>query len=233
MPAKNPKETKGKKDDDHDDDHIPLTYLQKAPVANLCHLASKGNLSRPKVPSHSTATMTIAQRLFYQMQSGLSSPLRPKREYHARPDITKPKILACSMMDKSQERLYTLTQVDRSLCEDRKTPFEHYQAGPMAKSVCFLLNLCENNSGLLLRFSFSHQYLCRHAPLLSSLSCSPNFFFLFNQTIRIVVTQSTFILSTYANDQLHKDLELNDLVAKGKMSREEADKEADEWEAVS
>jgi polyhydroxyalkanoate synthesis regulator phasin len=48
-----------------------------------------------------------------------------------------------------------------------------------------------------------------------------------------VVTQGSFILSTYANDQLQQDLARDKLVAAGEMTQDEADEAAEEWESVS
>jgi len=47
-----------------------------------------------------------------------------------------------------------------------------------------------------------------------------------------VVTQSSLVLSTYANDQLQQDVARDKLVDEGKISQEEADDEAIEWETV-
>jgi hypothetical protein len=52
------------------------------------------------------------------------------------------------------------------------------------------------------------------------------------QTFRIVVTQGTYVLSNYANDQLQQDMARDKLVMEGKMSQEEADEAAEEWETV-
>ena len=48
-----------------------------------------------------------------------------------------------------------------------------------------------------------------------------------------MVTQSSFVLSNYANDQLQQDIARDKLVADGQMTQEEADEAAEEWETVS
>jgi len=47
-----------------------------------------------------------------------------------------------------------------------------------------------------------------------------------------VVTQSSLVLSTYAKDQLQQDVARDKLVDEGKITQEEADDEAIEWETV-
>ena len=48
-----------------------------------------------------------------------------------------------------------------------------------------------------------------------------------------MVTQGSFVLSTYANDQLQQDIARDKLVTEGHMTQEEADEAAEEWETVS
>lgn len=48
-----------------------------------------------------------------------------------------------------------------------------------------------------------------------------------------MVTQGSFVLSNYANDQLQQDMARDKLVADGTMTQEEADDAAEEWETVS
>lgn len=94
-----------------------------------------------------------------------------------------PRALACSAVDRTQQRLFALRELDRKLCEDMKTPLEHLMPKYLLKS-----------------------------------------------TFRIVVTQGSFVLSNYANDQLQQDIARDKLVADGQLSQEEADEAADEWE---
>ena len=48
-----------------------------------------------------------------------------------------------------------------------------------------------------------------------------------------MVTQGSFVLSNYANDQLQQDIARDKLVSEGQMTQEEADEAAEEWETVS
>ncbi|CAB9517645.1 expressed unknown protein [Seminavis robusta] len=122
--------------------------------------------------------MTIAQRVFTSLyhhdKQGKAEGICP---------ATVPRILAVSAINKNQQRIFELRDLDRKLCEDRKTPLEHLQPGSLAKS-----------------------------------------------TFRIVVTQGSFVLSNYANDQLQQDIARDRLVAAGEMTQEEADEAAEEWE---
>ena len=54
----------------------------------------------------------------------------------------------------------------------------------------------------------------------------------YTQTIRIVVTQSSLVLSNYATDQLQQDMARDKLVDEGKMTPAEAEDAAEEWETV-
>jgi hypothetical protein len=45
--------------------------------------------------------------------------------------------------------------------------------------------------------------------------------------------QGTIILSGFMSEQLEGDLKRNELVSEGKMTRREAEEEAEEWEKVS
>ena len=56
--------------------------------------------------------------------------------------------------------------------------------------------------------------------------------FKYTQTIRIVVTQSSLVLSNYATDQLQQDMARDKLVDEGKMTPAEAEDAAEEWETV-
>lgn len=94
-----------------------------------------------------------------------------------------PRLLACSAVDRTQQRLFALRELDRKLCEDMKTPLDHLMPRALLKS-----------------------------------------------TFRIVVTQGSFVLSNYANDQLQQDMARDKLVADGQMSQDEADEAAEEWE---
>lgn len=60
------------------------------------------------------------------------------------------------------------------------------------------------------------------------------FFYLFlqKQTIRVVVQQGTVTMASYMSEQLELDMKRNELVASGKLSQEEADDDAEEWEQV-
>lgn len=117
--------------------------------------------------------MTIAHRLL--------TPILYKAQGNN--DSSSPRILACSAVDRTQQRLFALKELDRKLCEDQKTPLEHLGPRTLLKS-----------------------------------------------TFRIVVTQSSFVLSNYANDQLQQDIARDKLVAEGQMAQEEADEAAEEWE---
>lgn len=61
---------------------------------------------------------------------------------------------------------------------------------------------------------------------------NPAIIFSHLQTFRIVVTQGSFVLSTYANDQLQQDMARDKLVDDGKMTPAEAEEAAEEWETV-
>lgn len=47
------------------------------------------------------------------------------------------------------------------------------------------------------------------------------------------MTQGSTIYSTYLSDQLREDMKRDDLVNEGKLSRSEAEQQAEEWEQVS
>ena len=47
------------------------------------------------------------------------------------------------------------------------------------------------------------------------------------------MTQGSTIYSTYLSDQLREDMKRDDLVNEGRLSRSEAEKQAEEWEQVS
>lgn len=47
------------------------------------------------------------------------------------------------------------------------------------------------------------------------------------------MTQGSTIYSTYLSDQLREDMRRDDLVNEGRLSRSEADQQADDWAQVS
>jgi hypothetical protein len=51
-------------------------------------------------------------------------------------------------------------------------------------------------------------------------------------TIRVVIMQGTQVATHYLKDQLAADLERDDLVSRGKMTREAAEAQAEEWAEV-
>jgi hypothetical protein len=52
------------------------------------------------------------------------------------------------------------------------------------------------------------------------------------QTIRVAVMQGTQVATQYLNDQLKEDLERDELVARGKVNRVDADTDGAEWAEV-
>ena len=160
--------------------------------------------------------MTIGQ------QRLVLGPMQPPRPFDNRSGQTgagAPKILACSAVDhRSQRLLFSIRDVDRKLCEDRKTPLEHLSPGSLSKSVSInnTISLCQ----------------CLDCYIPTNIHSFSLFSGFLPQTFRIVVTQGSLILSTYANDQLQQDMAREELVAKGEMTQEEADEAAEEWEMV-
>jgi hypothetical protein len=57
-------------------------------------------------------------------------------------------------------------------------------------------------------------------------------FCLYMQTIRVAVMQGTQVATQYLNDQLKDDLDRDELVARGKVSRHDADADGVEWAEV-
>ena len=51
--------------------------------------------------------------------------------------------------------------------------------------------------------------------------------------VRVTVTQGSTIYSTYLSDQLREDMRRDELVNEGRMSRSEAEQQAEDWEKVS
>lgn len=49
----------------------------------------------------------------------------------------------------------------------------------------------------------------------------------------MVITQTSTVYSNYLSDQLKEEMKRDDLVNEGKISREEAERQADEWSQVS
>ena len=47
------------------------------------------------------------------------------------------------------------------------------------------------------------------------------------------MTQGAHLMSTYLNDQLKEDIERDELVARGQLTRDQADEQAEEWTEVS
>ena len=54
-----------------------------------------------------------------------------------------------------------------------------------------------------------------------------------SQGFRIAVMQSTTVITNYYNDQLKYDIEREERVLQGKITRQEADREEEEWQEVS
>lgn len=50
--------------------------------------------------------------------------------------------------------------------------------------------------------------------------------------MRIVILQSTQVMTQFLNDQLKEDMARDELVAKGKLTQAEANEEADTWTEV-
>lgn len=51
--------------------------------------------------------------------------------------------------------------------------------------------------------------------------------------VRVTMMQGTTVYSTYLSDQLREDMKRDEQVNEGKLSRSEADHQADEWSQVS
>ena len=62
---------------------------------------------------------------------------------------------------------------------------------------------------------------------------SGTFFVLPEQIVRVTLTQSSTIYSTYLSDQLREDMRRDELVNEGRLTRVEADQQADDWAEVS
>lgn len=82
--------------------------------------------------------MTIAQRLLVPLYHGNSDKTSPFDK--ACPILSfppeKPRILAFSArIDRTQQRIFDLRDLDRKLCEDRKNPLDHVKPANLAKSV--------------------------------------------------------------------------------------------------
>jgi hypothetical protein len=52
------------------------------------------------------------------------------------------------------------------------------------------------------------------------------------QTIRTAIQQGTIILAGFMSEQLEGDLKRGELVAQGRLSKREAEEQAEEWEKV-
>lgn len=55
---------------------------------------------------------------------------------------------------------------------------------------------------------------------------------LIKNSIRVIVMQSTTVVTNYYNDQLKEDMEREDRIQKGEITRAQANKEDDEWQEV-
>jgi hypothetical protein len=110
----------------------------------------------------------------------------------------------------------------RRLCEDRRGFFEHLRPKPLLKSV-----RCKSRIGSGLDDSSTRN---KKIPLhsFSHLLCS----LVYMQTIRVAVMQGTQVATQYLNDQLKEDLDRDELVARGKVSRHDADADGNEWAVV-
>jgi len=180
--------------------------------------------------------MTIGHKLYAPFYGGcnpLSSDRKCSNSNLLSTTQAAPRLLACSI-DGVQQKLLALRDLDRKLCEDRKTAFEHLTPGSLAKSVSSLhcnflrrIPLCKDPFA-----SFDGTTVFEVFFLSRKFSSSLTKILTFLQTFRIVVTQGSIILSSYANDQLHQDMKRDKLVEQGKMTPAEAEEASEEWETV-
>jgi hypothetical protein len=54
----------------------------------------------------------------------------------------------------------------------------------------------------------------------------------YGQAFRIAVMQSTTVLTNYYNDQLKQDIEREERIAKGQLTRKQAEREEEAWQEV-
>lgn len=78
--------------------------------------------------------MTIGQRLLVPFYQGAQQRSATDAAHRSKTRLEQPKLLACSA-SRNQKLLFSLQDLDRKLCEDRKAPFEHLYPGNLAKSV--------------------------------------------------------------------------------------------------
>lgn len=166
----------------------------------------------------------MIDRVAFLVQSGLNGPRKPDKSIgsasiwltltpHVQPS-TSTSILACSAVDLSREHRELFGM--RALGEDRKSFFDHLKPSNFIKGVsCVCLGqiMCEEEGGL------------------HSLGILVSFFL--GQVVRVTMTQGSTIYSTYLSDQLREDMKRDDLVNEGRLSRSEAEQQAEEWEQVS
>jgi hypothetical protein len=53
-----------------------------------------------------------------------------------------------------------------------------------------------------------------------------------NKGFRIAVMQTTTVITNYYNDQLKNDIDREERVLEGKITRQQADREEEEWQEV-
>ena len=77
--------------------------------------------------------MTIAQRLLAPFGGRGDKP--SAKSCPVLPLPLEPKILAHSAVDRNQQRIFELRNLDRKLCEDRRTLLEHLGPKMLVKNV--------------------------------------------------------------------------------------------------
>lgn len=58
------------------------------------------------------------------------------------------------------------------------------------------------------------------------------FLILYLKTLKVSITQGAHIFSKYMTDQIREDMERDEKVEKGIMTREQADEESERWQQV-
>jgi len=100
---------------------------------------------------------------------------------------------------------------------------------PTRVLACSALSSSSNNDHHDLIYGF-HRQLCEDRRGVFD-HLRPRLFI--KNTIRVVVMQSTTVVTNYYNDQLKQDMEREERVQKGEITRAQANKEDDEWQEVS
>jgi len=65
------------------------------------------------------------------------------------------------------------------------------------------------------------------------LTCSRMPTFILLQVVRITVMQSTSVITHYYSDQLKEDMKREERIDNGEITRQEAEREDEEWQEVS